>query len=99
MVLYATRPQDPQPSRSVQQGQSNALLNFRKDAVQAVAPRLVVAPALAVSTANRSVISTLHAGCHFYLAPTPRSGGTCGHPAQQAGASFRDFTHLAPDRL
>src|SRR5437588_7229954 len=31
-----------------------------------LAPRLVVAPAL-VSAANRSVISTLRAGCHFYL--------------------------------
>ena len=26
--------------------------------------------ALVVSAANASVISTLHAGCHFYLAPT-----------------------------
>ena len=38
---------------------------------QAVAPRLLVAPALAVSAA-RSAISTLRAGCHFYLAPTSR---------------------------
>src|SRR5271169_3500440 len=28
-------------------------------------------PAPAVSAANPSVISTLRAGCHFYLAPTP----------------------------
>src|SRR5271169_4056397 len=47
-----------------------------KDAAQAVAPRLVVAPALAVSAANRSVISTLRAGCHFYLAPTARTPPT-----------------------
>src|SRR5271167_3613372 len=52
-----------------------------KDAAQAVAPRLVVAPALAVSAANRSVISTLRAGCHFYLAPTSNAaepGALCG---------------------
>ena len=40
-----------------------------KDAVQALAPRLLGAPAL-VSAANGSVISTLRTACHFYLAPT-----------------------------
>src|SRR3954454_20541565 len=45
-------------------------LNFRKDAAHAVARRWVAAPALAVSAANPSVISTLRGGCHFYLAPT-----------------------------
>jgi hypothetical protein len=42
----------------------------RKDPVQALASRFGVVPALVVSAANWSVISTLRAGCHFYLAPT-----------------------------
>ena len=33
--------------------------------------REAVQVALVVSAANASVISTLRAGCHFYLAPTP----------------------------
>src|SRR5580693_2743004 len=33
--------------------------------------RDAVQVALVVSAANASVISTLRAGCHFYLAPTP----------------------------
>jgi hypothetical protein len=37
-----------------------------------------VAPALAVSAANPSVISTLRAGCHLYLAPTLRRRMTTG---------------------
>jgi hypothetical protein len=41
-----------------------------KDSVQALTSRLVVVPALVVSAANPSVLSTLRAGCHFYLAPT-----------------------------
>src|SRR5271169_2685939 len=66
-----------------------------KDAAQAVAPRLVVAPALAVSAANRSVISTLRAGCHFYLAPTPchRPGEHLGRPSfllRNGGISRKD---------
>src|SRR5277367_2799682 len=61
-----------------------AFLGALRAVFQAVAPRLVVAPALAVSTANRSVISTLHAGCHFYLAPTrPSSKRRRPHHAQR----------------
>jgi hypothetical protein len=47
---------NPDPPR-----QSNALLNFTAG-MQSVA--------LVASAANGSVISTLRAGCHFYLAPT-----------------------------
>jgi hypothetical protein len=43
-----------------------------KDPVQALASRFGVVPALVVSAVNWSVISTLRAGCHFYLAPTPK---------------------------
>jgi hypothetical protein len=51
--------------------QSNALLTFTADAVQV---------ALVVSTADRSVISTLRAGCHFYVALTCRRRDENGRP-------------------
>src|SRR5438270_11906031 len=57
-----------QSPRILAQSQSGEAIKCA--AAHAVAPRWVVAPALAVSAANRSVISTLRARCHFYLAPT-----------------------------
>jgi hypothetical protein len=50
---------------------------YCKDPVRALASRLVVVPDLVVSAASWGVISTLHAGCHFYLAPTARSRRFC----------------------
>src|SRR4051794_13835874 len=63
--------QSPRILAQSQSGEAiKCALNFRKDAAHAVARRWVAAPALAVSAANPSVISTLRGGCHFYLAPT-----------------------------
>jgi hypothetical protein len=66
--------QSPRILAQSQSGEAiKCALNFRKDAAHAVARRWVAAPALAVSAANPSVISTLRGGCHFYLAPTAPS--------------------------
>jgi hypothetical protein len=54
---YRRHRHQPNPAR-----QSNALLNFRKDAVQAVALPVVVPPRFAVSAAIGSVISTCAPG-------------------------------------
>src|SRR5947209_10960875 len=66
-----------QSPRILAQSQSGEAIKFA--AAHAVAPHWVVAPALAVSAASGSVISTLRAGCHFYLAPTISSYALSAH--------------------
>src|SRR3954452_16041921 len=75
--------QSPRILAQSQSGEAiKCALNFRKDAAHAVARRWVAAPALAVSAANPSVISTLRGGCHFYLAPTfPVGARSKCHPS------------------
>src|ERR1700720_4307575 len=53
-------------SIAIRRGNQIAAPPHCRDAVQV---------ALVVSAANASVISTLRAGCHFYLAPTKKSRG------------------------
>ena len=55
-------PAEPASASPVTVNSSSIAQPHCRDAVQV---------ALVVSAANASVISTLRAGCHFYLAPTP----------------------------
>jgi hypothetical protein len=50
-----------------------------------------------VRVANASVISTLHAGCHFYIAPTEASHAN--HRAEEVDFGRASFSQSQTHRL